>query len=337
MERYILYNADREVAKFLFDGALVTAYIPVVPELLPMQIRNATADGFMAWIHDRAIDLNTVLHRNMVSNLLGSRDKIVLALMTHMFSISDTFTCFREGEFIPRRSICLPDDQACIAQYILVSSDTSLRGLKVATPNVSTDGSFPKTWKYENNEWWLYKIQSAAATRCEVEISRVLQKCGWAAAEYAYDGRYRKHVKCRNFVGADEFFEPYDSFRFCFDDKSDDDETVLGNFSSLGASFETDWKRILLADAFFLNTDRHMRNFGVIRSSETGKVLRLAPNFDNNQAYTANPGGRYSDSMLKAYPKDADMQTRADLRLLIETTRENVFLKEAAQAAEKLL
>ncbi len=75
--------------------------------------------------------------------------------MTHMFGISDNFACFREGEFIPRSDICLPNDQACIARYIPVSSDTSLRGLKVATPDLSTDGSFPKTRKYENNEWWL--------------------------------------------------------------------------------------------------------------------------------------------------------------------------------------
>ena len=36
---------------------------------------------------------------------------------------------------------------------------------------------------------------------------------------------------------------------------------------------------------------RNLRNFGVIRSSVTDEALRLAPNFNNNQAYLANPSG----------------------------------------------
>ena len=69
-----------------------------------------------------------------------------------------------------------------------------------------------------------------------------------------------------------------------------DDRVIYNNISSLGIAFEEAWIRILLADALFMNTDRHMRNFGFIRSAETGRVLRMAPNYDNNQAYTANPG-----------------------------------------------
>lgn len=67
---------------------------------------------------------------------------------------------------------------------ILISSDTSLRNRNIATPNASMDGSFPKTWKFEIGAWWLYKLQSATATRSERDISHVLMECGWDAAEY---------------------------------------------------------------------------------------------------------------------------------------------------------
>lgn len=63
---------------------------------------------------------------------------------------------------------------------------------------------------------------------------------------------------------------------------------------------------IYIADALFMNMDRHMRNFGFIRSAETGRVLRMAPNYDNNQAYTANPGRSYTDAMLKEFFKEYD-------------------------------
>ena len=270
-------------------------------------------------------------HRNMVNQLLGTRDKLTLALRTHMFSLSDTFTCFPKGTFIPRDALCSPEDQEAFSAFILLSSDTSIRQARPVTPNVSTDGSFTKTWKYEKGAWWLYKLQSSNATRSEVEIGKVLRQIGWSAAVYEYVGSYRTRVRSENFVGKGEFFEPYDSLRYMFDDTSDEDGVILTNLSSLGASFRRDWKRILAADAFFMNTDRHMRNFGVIRSSKTGDILRLAPNFDNNQAYTANPMG-YSSSMLRLFIRSADAEDRENLQILAEGCKGNKYLSQACQA-----
>ena len=117
------------------------------------------------------------------------------------------------------------------------------------------------------------------------QISKVLMASGCAAEESRNCDEARTRIRTRNFVGAGEFFEPYDSLRFMFEDKSDEEEVIYRNLASLGDEMEAAWRRILLADALFMNTDRHMRNFGVIRSAATGDILRLAPNFDNNQAY----------------------------------------------------
>ena len=337
LHRYILYCDDVRVAQFSVSQSVITEFIPEKTELLPMQICHAGAEGFSSWLRERAVDLNSVQHRNLMHELLGSRDKTVLAIRSHMFSISDTYTCFEEHEFIPRLQLCNPEDQNTVSQYILVSSDTSLRHLTTVTPNASTDGSFTKTWRFEQGQWWLYKLQSSAAARAEVEISRILQAIGWDAAEYCYDRSFRKRVKSRNFLQAHEFFEPYDSFRFCFGDLSDDDEVIDRNLASLGPGFASDWKKIRLADAVFLNTDRHMRNFGVIRSSQTGQVLRLAPNFDNNQAYLANPGGRYTDAMLKQHMERADHQDKQLLEILCSTLQSNSYFLPAYEAALQYL
>lgn len=337
MSHYVLYNDDQAVARFDYAQGMIKAYEPVHGDLLPMQIRAASADGFTSWIRERAIDLNTVQHRNLVADMLGSRDKVHLALMTHMFSISDTFTCFEEGEFTPRRLLCNPKEHEAVSDYVLLTSDTSLRNAALITPNVSTDGSFTKTWKYEDGEWWLYKLQSAEATRSEVEISKVLRACGWDAAEYRYIGSYRKRIKSRNFLGEHEFFEPYDSFRYAFSDISEDEDIVMSNISALGEACRTAWKRILLADALFLNGDRHMRNFGVIRSTKTGEVLRLAPNFDNNQAYRGNPGGHYSAAMLRLYWKTADDEDQGNLRQLLGACEKNKYLAEAWHAGIEII
>lgn len=328
---YYLYNADQKAASFTYDKGLITDYAVIEKKLLPMQIREATADGFAQWLRERAIDLNTFLHRQLANELIGSRDKTAIAILTHMYSVSDTFTCFADGEFIPRAHLCKLEEQDAVSDFILISSDTSLRKHGIVTPNASTDGSFPKTWKFENGAWWLYKLQSAEATRSEREISHALMACGWDAAEYQYSGSYRTRIKSRNFVGENEFFEPYDSLRFMFSDKSDDESVIYENIATLGADFEKQFRRILLADALFMNTDRHMRNFGVIRSAVTGEILRMAPNFDNNQAYKSNPGGHYSDAMLRSFEKvyGFTFKDQKDLETLLEACAKCAFLQQA--------
>ena len=181
--------------------------------------------------------------------------------------------------------LCDPEKHAYVSDFILSGGTAPIPEKGIITPNICTDGRFPKTWKYENGEWWLYKIQSSMATRSEREISRVLMACGWDVAKYRYDRRYRTQIRSKNFVGENEFFEPYASLRFMFDDRSDDEAFIYQNIASLGIQFEKDFRRILLADALFMNVDRHMRNYGVIRSAITGEILRIAPNFDNNQAF----------------------------------------------------
>ena len=336
MQRFTLYNSDVAVAKFELNHGTIVSFKALLPELLPMQLRNASADTFTLWLQNRSIDLNTFQHRQLARELLGTRDKTAIAIVTHMFSVTDTFTCFIEGEFQPREKLCNPESQNDISGFILVSSDTSLNKAARVTPNASTDGSYTKTWRFEDNRWWLYKLQSEEATNSEVEISKALRACGWDAAEYQYVEGYKTRVKSLNFVHEGEFFEPYDSFRYSFMDRSDDDRVIYNNISSLGIAFEEAWIRILLADALFMNTDRHMRNFGFIRSAETGRVLRMAPNYDNNQAYTANPGRSYTDAMLKEFFKEyGDHKTM--LQQLVEICETLPYLDKAARVGKSIL
>ncbi len=337
--RYLLYNADRQVAAFDYEFGTISRFEEIEPKLLPKQLCGATAEGFTLWLRNRTMDLKPVQHRKLAKILISTQDKTAIAIRTHMYSVSDAFTCFANGEFEPRAHLCCTENQNAISGFIFSSYETPLKRVSIITPNASTDGSFPKTWKLENGEWWLYKIQSSDATRSEREISRVLMDCGWDAAEYQYVGSYRTRIRSRNFVEENEFFEPYDSLRFMFQGKSDDEQTIYENLASLGQDFEKAYRRILLSDALFTNTDRHMRNFGVIRSSKSGDILRMAPNFDNNQAYRANPGGRFTDGMLRAFKTSFGLTQNDvnDLNTLIEACKKNKYLAAAAEIGERFL
>ncbi len=337
--RYELFNDDLRIADFTYDKGVISAFSALIPELMPKQLVDGGPEMFSLWLSERAIDLNTFQHRELMQTLLGSRDRIAIALKTNMFSITDTFTCFPKGDFMPRESLWREETQQAVSDFILVSSDTSLRQRSFITPNASTDGSFPKTWKYEEGQWWLYKIQNTKATQSEREISQTLLDCGWHAARYEYAGSKRSMIKSKNFVEKGSFFEPYDSLRYMFGDKRDNEKVIYHNIASLGNSYEKAYRRILLADALFMNTDRHMRNFGVIRSSQTGEILSMAPNFDNNQAYLSNKGSPYSGMMLDLFKADFGLtkEDQQDLEDLIAASEKRRFLGEAVLTGKAFL
>lgn len=166
-----------------------------------------------------------------------------------------------------------------------------------------------------------------------------LRSCGWAAAEYAHDPIEDHYIKTRNFVGQGEFFEPHESFRYFSPDRSDNDEVIYTNLCFLGPAFARDYRRILLADALFMNSDRHMRNFGVIRSAKDGETLRMAPNFDNNQAYKSNIGVKNSAEMLSLFEKAFGLteQDCVDLRALAHACSGIAYLKEAQEVVNQFL
>lgn len=122
-----------------------------------------------------------------------------------------------------------------------------------------------------------------------------------------------------------------------FRNRSGEESVILENIASLGIAFAQAWQRILIADALFMNTDRHLRNFGVIRSASTGEILRLAPNFDNNQAYKANLSRRYSGVLLRGLLSENDRAIREPLAQLLDACRKRAYLQDAVLEGEKYI
>lgn len=112
----------------------------------------------------------------------------------------------------------------------------------------------------------------------------------------------------------------------------------MSNISALGEACRTAWKRILLADALFLNGDRHMRNFGVIRSTKTGEVLRLDSEILTTIRRTAAiPAGTIPQAWLRLYWKTADDEDWANLRKLLDACEKNKYLAEAWHAGIEII
>ena len=49
-----------------------------------------------------------------------------------------------------------------------------------------------------------------------------------------------------------------------------------------------DYLKMIYLDTLCFNMDRHNQNYGLLKDSESGKIIKLAPNFDNNIALILN-------------------------------------------------
>lgn len=129
-------------------------------------------------------------------------------------------------------------------------------------------------------------------------------------AHYEMDGEY---IRTPNFVsGTSLNFEPMaaltedDDYKNCFD--------ILYVMS---AELAGQYLQIVWLDTICYNMDRHTENFGFLRDTESGKIVSMAPNYDNNIALIS-----------RRYPNSASRKNDGFIRFFKD------FLQESRTAAE---
>lgn len=160
---------------------------------------------------------------------------------------------------------------------------------KTHTQELTNIGSFEKCWRLKDGVWWLYKQADAQELFSEYFICLLGKRLGFNMAEYLPCSDYvrprTRAIRTRDFTGgASVNFEPLDAVM------GENMENYIHTYDVLkqfGRGVASDYVSILFMDALCANLDRHSFNLGVLRDVDTGNVLRLAPNFDNNMALIA--------------------------------------------------
>lgn len=101
---------------------------------------------------------------------------------------------------------------------------------------------------------------------------------GFSMAYYEIDGDYIRTKDFTesakvNFETADGFMGDDDDYSRCYD-----------RLREMGSDLRADYLKILWLDTLCFNMDRHTKNFGLLREKTTGRILKMAPNYDNNIA-----------------------------------------------------
>ena len=324
ISRYLLMNRDHEVLAFRFDastGEFLDADEIIDAKRAPLSIMSprgtkASKTALSYWWCHRAIPkARHGIEAKLVE--LGVADTYDLPFKSMGLSLSDQYWIKPYGSEIRWSDVNYFENDFSEAPVEEWMADVGLD-----SPDNTSDGVLSKRWVCRNGERCLLKGGTLLDQEPYNEViatelfSRLLS-----------DGDYVPYTliewggapvsSCPNFVGPTEEFIPAyyvnevlpqvphrDSYRHyvecCVALGVEDIETALG--------------KMILCDDIMANTDRHWRNFGLIRDVETLEY-RAAPLFDTGSSLWCRVPTRelaYTPFVVNMRPfyEDADRQLR---------------------------
>ncbi len=296
-------SGNRPIAKI--ENGLITESNEA---LLPLYLKR-TKDVEL-WLASRAIDSHRTNSRLLKKALrLRQTDDVSTALAVNAATITDRYWFRPEGSAAVYEDIRFRENY--FDQLALRGDPNSFSREPSRTPELTNTGSFEKCWKLIDGKWWMYKSGNAQEYFSELFICRLGEKLGFPMVHYEMDGQY---IRSRDFTdGAKVNFEPMkalvgdgEDYAHCFD-----------ALYALSPELAKQYLGLIWMDSLCFNMDRHTENFGLLRDVQTGEILSLAPNYDNNIALIA-----------KGYPSDVSREQDGLIRFFRE------FVTGSEQARE---
>ena len=173
------------------------------------------------------------------------------------------------------------------------------------SPELTTDGMLPKSWRLINGEISLWKGGSSGAANTGMEpysefyAAQVAKVLGLNHVNY--DLRKWKGKLCSVcplFTDIDTAYVPIGRIV-----TKGGLTSVLKYYRSLSEEAYQEVASMLIMDAVIYNDDRHFANFGVLRENQTGKIIASASIFDNGLSLFSYAMESELDD-LESYAKD---------------------------------
>ena len=266
-----------EYTGYLMSGDVVVAefnkgeLIEIRPKKAPIIVKRT--HKLEPFLRLRSID-NSRHGSTLLKEALNIKevDDEKLSIMNYALTVTDNYWFKPKNSKLKYKDVCLKNDMLF---------DLSLKGDKsvspnkmILTPELTTGGSYEKGWRHINNHWWLYKVGTKEEIFSELFYSRAFEIMGLNTAHYEREDKY---IKTLNF--AEKYnYEPMASL---FDD-NEDYETIYLGLKEIDENIANDYLRMIYFDVVFNNVDRHNENCGLLRDKRSGKIIALAPNFDDN-------------------------------------------------------
>lgn len=291
-------SQDRPIAK-VQNGVITVSD----EELLPLYLKR-TKD-LEGWLSSRSIDSGRINSRLLKKALrLGAADDVQTVLTVNAAMITDRYWFKPEGSDAVYENIRFKENQ--FDQLALRGDPDGFSRRPSRTPELTNTGSFEKCWKLIDGQWWMYKSGNELEYFSELFICKLGEKLGLDVAHYEMDGQYIRSLDFTN--GAKVNFEPIKALV----DEDEDYGNCFDLLHSISPELARQYLIIIWMDTVCYNMDRHTENFGFLRDLETGKIISLAPNYDNNIALIA-----------RGYPSDVNREKDGLIRFFREFVQDN--------------
>lgn len=281
---YYLMNKNRLVAEFGLGSNDIVAW-----GKLPYGFLNISH-----WISDRA-KFSCAKNVEEFFRSIGILDISSFIEVTHCVSLTDTFWVRRAEDNISwdRVSPFRNNYSNVISTYALEGINIGNDGKNYFSPVISTDGSFPHTWKFNNGDVLFIKAgskytlggsNSGREPFSEYYSSKVADYLGFSHVDY----KIRNHKRHDNRVDCVTECKCYTSEKYgsvpAYKLGLDSYEKVLDFCKKLSNDSLVTMLNMLFLDCLLLNTDRHFSNIEFMFNNDTLEIVGITPIFDNNYA-----------------------------------------------------
>ncbi len=288
------YNLDYHIIEKIYETYNI--------DYAPLSVYNAsknkslnTTKAVNNWFRGRGIpswrkDLEGLLERLNVSTTEELLNK------SYALSLSDQYWLREENSKLEWKNINFFTNDFKYQGYLNAALDSSstnhnLKADELRSPNNTTDGMLQKGWIIEDRKRVLVKgtyTFSGEEPFNEWLASNISKRLGFYYCDYKIDLLDDKLVsKCNDFISEDEeIISAYDIFTSEKKPNNISDYNfyigLLEKNNILNAKEAV--SNMFIVDYLMMNTDRHLKNFGVIRDVNTLKWLRVTPIFDTGQS-----------------------------------------------------
>lgn len=233
------------------------------------------------WLINRAIDSernNSKILRKSLKIVSEKNEEISLSV--HAATLIDDYWFRPSKSKLHWKDVFFADD---LYSDLALNGDSSfLPSAPKITPELTLTGSFEKCWKLINGEWFMIKKGTDKELFSEYFCSSLAKIMNIPTAEYFMEGNC---IVTANFA-KDFNFEPISSIA----GSNDKYEHVFPLILELSKDLAKQYLTLMYFDCLVNNVDRHNENYGFLRNRKNGKIVSLAPNFDNNVALIAVNG-----------------------------------------------
>ena len=296
----ILMHKDIPVAKIEMRGTAIAEFVLLNKEHMPTGLSERLIRAqFPKWLAARTIPQNRQ-GREKIQRVIGDIGEAAVKSM--VVSLTDCYWLKPDGSNLVWRDVNFHDNGFSDQLSDVVTGDASnITVSDFRLPDLTTDGVLEKTWMHSGNTPVLLKRGNLPGTTNnllsanEVIASAIGERLGISIVPYSTVYiREEALCGCPCFI-SDSNVEFVSAHYVCSEYRVYGPDLFTW-FVQHGT--EKEIKDLIFLDHLIHNTDRHEKNFGILRDPDSLQILGMAPIFDSGTSLDWN-------GMRNAYKHDA--------------------------------